>query len=54
MSQVELLWQIAQWLQTAGIPFMVTGSHGSISHGQARPTQDIDFVIDPIQHCRAE
>jgi hypothetical protein len=47
MSQAEFLLQIAQWLGALGVPFMVTGSHSSGYHGHARPTQDIDIVIDP-------
>jgi hypothetical protein len=47
MSQQDFLAQMAGWLETAGIPFMVTGSYGSSYHGQQRATQDIDIVIDP-------
>jgi hypothetical protein len=47
MTQGEFLLQIAQWLEAAGIPFMLTGSHSSTHYGQARPTQDVDVVIDP-------
>jgi hypothetical protein len=47
MSQEELLINIAQHLQGAGIVFMVTGSHGSSFHGQPRATNDLDIVIDP-------
>jgi len=47
MTQPDFLLQIARWLETAGIPFMLTGSHTSSYYGQARPTQDIDLAIDP-------
>ncbi len=47
MTQEEFLVQIAQCLETAGIPFMVTGSHSSSHYGQPRTTNDVDLVIDP-------
>ena len=47
MTQVEVLLQIAEILQSAGIPFMVAGSHGSSYYGTPRSTNDIDLVIDP-------
>lgn len=47
MSQDEFLAQVAGCLETAGIPFMVAGSHGSSYHGQPRATNDVDLVIDP-------
>jgi hypothetical protein len=34
-------------LETAGIPYMLTGSFASSYHGLPRATQDIDFVISP-------
>jgi hypothetical protein len=47
MNQEDFLAQVARCLETAGIPFMVAGSHGSSYHGQPRATNDIDLVIDP-------
>ena len=47
MTQEEFLVRIAQYLETAGIPFMVTGSHSSSHYGQPRTTNDVDLVIDP-------
>jgi hypothetical protein len=47
MNQEEFLTQIAQFLEGAGIPFMVAGSHSSSFHGQPRATNDVDFVVDP-------
>ena len=38
---------IAASLNAAGIPFMMTGSHGSSHHGAPRATQDVDLVADP-------
>jgi len=47
MTQEEFLFQVAEHLQTAGIPFMVAGSHGSIAYSHPRTTNDVDLVIDP-------
>jgi hypothetical protein len=47
MTQEEFLVRIAQALEAARIPFMVTGSHSSSHHGQPRTTNDVDLVIDP-------
>jgi hypothetical protein len=47
MTQEEFLVAIAERLETAGVPFMVAGSHGSSFHSQPRTTNDVDFVIDP-------
>jgi hypothetical protein len=47
MTQEDLLADIVRHLETAGIPFMVTGSYGSSFHGQPRATNDLDIVIDP-------
>lgn len=47
MTQEEFLIWIAQCLETAAIPFMVTGSHSSSHYGQPRTTNDVDLVIDP-------
>jgi hypothetical protein len=47
MTQEAFLAQVVQLLETAGIPFMVAGSHASSYHGQPRSTNDVDLVIDP-------
>lgn len=47
MTQQEFLSQIARCLETAGIPYMVTGSYCSSHYGQPRNTNDVDLVIDP-------
>jgi hypothetical protein len=47
MSQDEFFRSITRMLQQAGVPFMVTGSHGSSHHGKPRSTYDLDIVIDP-------
>ncbi len=47
MTQEEFLLRIAQCLESAGIPFMVTGSHSSSHYGQPRTTNDVDLIIDP-------
>jgi hypothetical protein len=47
MNQEEFLFQVAEHLQTAGIPFMVAGSHSSIAYSHPRTTNDADLVIDP-------
>jgi hypothetical protein len=47
MSQEAFLAEVADKLNAAGVPFMVTGSHGSGYHGQPRATNDLDLVIDP-------
>jgi hypothetical protein len=47
MTQEAFLAEVARCLETAGIPFMVAGSHGSSYYGQPRTTNDLDLVIDP-------
>lgn len=47
MTQEEFLYQMAQFLESAGIPYMVAGSHASGHHGIPRSTLDVDIVIDP-------
>ena len=45
MSQRELLIYVANALESAGIPYMVTGSTVSSLQGVPRSTHDIDVVI---------
>jgi hypothetical protein len=47
MTQEAFLLQIAEYLESAGIPFMVAGSHSSSFHSHPRTTNDVDLVIDP-------
>jgi hypothetical protein len=46
MTAAEFLALIAGRLQSAGIPFMIAGSHASSLHGHPRATNDVDLVID--------
>ena len=46
MSQQELLRHIVETLESAEIPYMLTGSTVSSLQGQPRSTQDIDVVVD--------
>jgi hypothetical protein len=45
MSQSELLRYVVALLESAAIPYMVTGSTVSSMQGEARSTHDIDIVI---------
>jgi hypothetical protein len=47
MTQEEFCLQVVECLESAGIPLMLAGSHGSSRHGQPRATNDVDIVIDP-------
>lgn len=47
MSAADLLREVVQALDDAGIPHMLVGSFASTAHGAPRSTQDIDIVIDP-------
>lgn len=47
MTLDALLRSACEALQSAGIPFMLTGSVATAFHGSSRATMDIDFVIDP-------
>ena len=47
MTGQDLLGRIAEALEAAGIPYMVTGSFASALHGRPRATQDLDLVIAP-------
>jgi hypothetical protein len=49
MSQPELLKAVVQFLQQAGIPYMLTGSLVSSLQGEPRSTHDIDFVVEVEQ-----
>lgn len=47
MTIAEVLRSIAEALEQARIPYMLTGSLASAYYGAPRTTQDIDFVIAP-------
>lgn len=47
MSAEKLFLKLRDALETAGIPYMVTGSFVSAIHGVPRATHDIDVVIAP-------
>ncbi len=54
MTSRGLLRVVVEALESAGIPYMLTGSYASSIHGRARATQDLDLVIAPtldqLQH----
>ena len=43
----EALASLVGYLETLGIPYMITGSVASSFHGRPRTTHDVDVVIDP-------
>ena len=45
MSVSDVFARIKSALDSAGIPFMLSGSFASAAYGVPRSTQDIDFVI---------
>ena len=45
MNTEDLLKRITVAFETAGIPYMLTGSFASAYHGEPRATQDIDWVV---------
>lgn len=51
MSQQELLRKAIEALETAEIPYMITGSVASSLQGEPRSTHDIDFVVE-LQHTK--
>ena len=46
MSYFEVLRRITQALDSARIPYMLTGSFASAYYGSMRSTQDIDLIIE--------
>lgn len=44
-EKLEALTTVTQRLDTAGIPYMVTGSMATSSHAVPRMTRDIDVVV---------
>jgi hypothetical protein len=47
VTAAALLRSIVTALDSAGVPFMLTGSLAAAYHGTGRATMDIDLVIDP-------
>jgi hypothetical protein len=47
MTLGDLVARMADRLERAGIPYMLTGSLASSFHGEPRTTRDVDLVIDP-------
>jgi hypothetical protein len=47
VSYADLLTETMGHLESAGIPYMLTGSVASSFHGVPRATRDVDVVIDP-------
>lgn len=44
----QVIARVAELLETAGIPYMLTGYFASGFHGAPRASQDVDFVIAPV------
>ena len=53
MTLTELLADMVRRLDTAHIPYMVTGSTASAYYGEPRATRDLDMVIDPTPEALA-
>ena len=49
MSVKDVFEKLRTALETAGIPYFVTGSFASSAHGIPRATNDIDIVISPTR-----
>ena len=47
MTAGPFLAHVIEFLDAAGIPYMIAGSIASTYHGTPRATQDIDIVVDP-------
>lgn len=47
MTATEFLGPIIGALDSAGIPYMLTGSFAAAYHGSPRATQDVDLVVAP-------
>jgi hypothetical protein len=45
----EVFRRVSEFLDSAAIPYMLTGSFASSYYGVLRATHDIDIVIDPTQ-----
>lgn len=49
MTLALFLGRVAGWLTDSAIPYMISGSVGSVFHGEPRTTQDVDIVINPTR-----
>jgi hypothetical protein len=49
MTAPNVFQRVLGAVETAGIPYMLTGSFASAYHGMPRATQDIDIVIAPTK-----
>ncbi len=47
MTLASLIQRVVGHLESAGIPYKVTGSVASSYYGEPRATRDLDIVIDP-------
>lgn len=46
MEQSDLLPYVVAVLERLGVRYLITGSMASIAYGEARPTHDIDLVVE--------
>lgn len=54
MSVEDVFRAVQQALESAHIPYMVTGSFASSAHGEPRSSKDIDIVIAPTREQLVE
>ena len=54
MTASEVFRRILGAVESAGIPYMLTGSFASSYHGAPRATQDIDLVTAPVRAYDSE
>lgn len=50
-SEMNEVGAFARLLSDLGIRFVIVGSYASSAHGQARSTQDVDFIADLPPEC---
>jgi len=49
MTQKDFFSDLIRKIETAGIPYMVTGSFASRYHGEPRASNDADIIISPYE-----
>ncbi len=49
MTQKSFFAEVVRIIETAGIPYMVTGSFASSYHGEPRASNDADIIISPSE-----
>lgn len=49
MTQQTFFAEVVRIIETAGIPYMVTGSFASSYHGEPRASNDADIIISPSE-----